>query len=102
MAASDNALRSGSGRFRLGRLGSGGNPGRVIRPAQRQNSTKKINLLKKKRLLFIYQFSITAQDGQSSHSVLQIVGLDNHPPGSVVAGLKPAAPGFSGARGLKD
>lgn len=63
---------------------------------------QRINLFKKKRLLFIYQFSITAQDGQSSHSVLQIVGLDNHPPGSVVAGLKPAAPGFSGARGLKD
>lgn len=61
---------------------------------------RKLIYLKKKTL--IYLSSITAQDGQSSHSVLQIVGLDNHPPGSVVAGLKPAAPGFSGARGLKD
>lgn len=36
--ASETALRSGSGRFRLGMLGSGGNaPGRGIKPGKAQH-----------------------------------------------------------------
>lgn len=79
---SDTELRSGSGRLRLGRLGRGGKPpARGIKPVVTHTNNVRRRVAKP-------LITATSSQGRS--------------PGSVVAGLKPVAAEFSGARGLKE